>query len=147
MAELALATVPLCLKLIKLVFDGYQLFSEAKELGRSSQKLFWKFKIQEARLRIWAKEWGLIDDHGNHKAGQLGRDPGDDKIIFETLVRVSDLFRDHEQLRVRYGLTLASDADPQSAATNPSLVRSRVSRYQDLICACWKSSRKRQNAD
>ena len=102
MAEITLATVPLCLKLI---FHGYQVFSEARELGKSSQKLFWRFKIQEARLRIWAKEWGLIDEHGNHQTGQLGRDIDDDRIVVETLVRVSDLFRDHEQLRVRYGLT------------------------------------------
>ena len=122
----ALAIVPLCLKLLSECFRGYQIFTQANELGKSSQKLFWKFKIQEARLRIWAKEWGLIDDRDNHKPGQLGLDPDDDKIVVETLVRVSDLFRDHEKLRVRYGLTLASDADPQSAATNPSLVSSRL---------------------
>ncbi|KAK0616379.1 prion-inhibition and propagation-domain-containing protein [Immersiella caudata] len=123
MAELAIAIVPLCLKLI---FHSYQAFSEASELGKSSQKLFWRFKIQEARLRIWAKEWGLIDDHGNHQAGQLGRDVDDDKIVVETLVRVSDLFRDHEQLRARYGLTLASDTESHSAANTPSLATAIV---------------------
>lgn len=118
----ALAIVPLCLKLLSECFRGYQIFTQANELGKSSQKLFWKFKIQEARLRIWAKEWGLIEGHHNQPTGQVGRDADDYKIVAETLVRVSELFRDQEQLQARYGLKLVTETGIWDSAKSPSLV-------------------------
>ena len=123
-AELALATLPLCLKLLSECFRAYQLFTEASELGKSSQKLFWKFKIQEARLRIWAKEWGL-DEHDQHGPGRLGRDASDYGIVAESLGRIRELFRDHEQMQARYGLKLVTEAGLRGGANSSSLVSTR----------------------
>ncbi|KAK0725096.1 prion-inhibition and propagation-domain-containing protein [Lasiosphaeris hirsuta] len=108
MAELCLAIIPLCTKLLSECLHGYGLFVDAKDLGRTSQKLFWKFKIQEARLRIWAREWGLIGDEQGRQIAQL-RDMDDYNIVTETLVRLSQLFQDFEQLQTRYGLAPAAE--------------------------------------
>ncbi|KAM5343885.1 hypothetical protein ACJ41O_012422 [Fusarium nematophilum] len=114
MAELALATIPICMRLIADCLVGYKVFSETKELGRTSQKLFWKFKIQEARLRIWAREWGLLDEQQpgqpcDDTSSSL-RDVQEYKFVSETLVRVREAFQDHKQLQTRYGLDLVTEA-------------------------------------
>src|SRR5438034_5787306 len=103
MADIALACVPLCMKLFSECLNGYRLFTEAKELGRDSQRLLWKFRIEEARLRIWGRDWGLFDED-SATASAEARDRDDLRIIPETLFRISNLFKDYKQLENRYGL-------------------------------------------
>jgi hypothetical protein len=106
MADIALGAVPLVIKIAAECLNGYRLFTEAKELGHSSQKLLWKFKIQEARLRIWAREFTVAaDDH----------DEPDKHMATETLHRISNVFKDYYPLKVKYGLSLVSEtASPTS---------------------------------
>jgi hypothetical protein len=120
MADITLAAVPLCIQLLSQCLQGYMLFSEAKELGRNSQKLLWKFRIQEARLRIWAREWGLLGDPSHGRAEV--RDHHDHRIVSETLLRISELFHDYKRLKSRYGLSLVTDGPPL-----PSVVSSLAS--------------------
>jgi hypothetical protein len=109
MADIALGAIPIGARVLAGCLSGYKLFTEAKDLGKDSQTLLWKFRIQETRLRMWGKEWGLLGFQPGREADMRGRE--DDDIVLETLLRISDLLKDYKQLRKRYGLTLVVD-DP-----------------------------------
>jgi Prion-inhibition and propagation len=109
MADIALGTIPLGASVLSGCLSGYKLFTEAKDLGKDSQTLLWKFRIQETRLRMWGKEWGLLGFQTSRDVGIRGHE--DDEIVLGTLLRISDLLNDYKQLRKRYGLTLVVD-DP-----------------------------------
>jgi HET-S-like prion-inhibition and propagation protein len=107
MADISLAAIPLTAKVLLECLNGYKIFTEAKNLGRDSQKLLSKFKIQEARLRIWAREWGLLDQTNGREDDV--RETCDYDIARETLHRISELFTDYNRLQTRYRLALATD--------------------------------------
>jgi hypothetical protein len=107
MADLALSTIPLGAKVLSGCLSRYKLFTEAKDLGKDSQTLLWKFRIQETRLRMWGKEWGLLGFQTSQESDIRGRENGE--IALETLLRISDLLKDYKQLRDRYGITLVVD--------------------------------------
>jgi len=108
MADITLAVIPLTMKLLDECLNGYKIFTEAKDLGRNSQKMLWKFRIQETRLRVWAREWGILDNQCATGAVEV-RDHYDYKVVSETLLRISELFKDYKQLKNRYGLSLVTD--------------------------------------
>jgi hypothetical protein len=109
MADITLATVPLGIRAFTGCIEGYKLFTEAKEIGKGSQVLLWKFRIQETRFRMWGREWGLLVESGGRPSET--REPEDHRTVLETLTRISDLLKDYKQLKTRYGLSLVSD-DP-----------------------------------
>jgi hypothetical protein len=47
------------------MFDGcmsaYRVFSTAKNLGKDSEKLVCKVRIEEMRLLVWGREWGVVE--------------------------------------------------------------------------------------
>ncbi|KAF2191976.1 hypothetical protein K469DRAFT_696045 [Zopfia rhizophila CBS 207.26] len=102
-------------------------------LGRSSQKLLWKFRIQEARLRIWAREWGLLDDPRHGKAEV--RDHHDHKMVSETLLRISELFHDYKRLKSRYGLLMVTDRPPLPSVAFSDYFGDAMSRNIDDMLA------------
>jgi hypothetical protein len=110
MADIALAAVPIGAKLVLGCLDAYTLFTQAKTLGSGSQSLLWKFKIQHARLQIWANEWGLLA--GPTPQPSRDEDEGDNQLVIETLIRISEILKDYKGLKKRYGLSLVSD-DPK----------------------------------
>lgn len=111
-AELALGGVPLAVSLLQTCLRGYETFTQARQIGEGSQTLLWKFKIQQTRLSMWAKEWALLD--GSRQRRQRPGDSDDYKIITETLLRISGLITDYEALKNRCGLCLVTD-DPTFA--------------------------------
>jgi len=112
MAEVTLAAIPLTIKLLSQCLQGYKIFTQAKGLGNYSQKLLWKFRIQEARLRLWAREWGILEGTVLSRAEM--RDDHDHNIVSETLTRIVEVFEDYEKLKSRYGLSLVTDNSSQS---------------------------------
>lgn len=96
---------------------GYKLITKAKNLGRDSQTLLWKFRIQETRLRMWGVEWGL-SDRVPVSATALGRAQAQNHQVLETLLRISELLRDYNKLTSRYGLVLVMD---DAAPTNDTV--------------------------
>jgi hypothetical protein len=115
MADITLATIPLGISAFNGCVEGYKLFTDAKEIGQGSQILLWKFRIQETRLKMWGREWGLLVESDSGQPSER-KEPEDLKIVLETLTRISDLLKDYKQLKRRYGLSLVSDnpsTDPQ----------------------------------
>jgi hypothetical protein len=80
----------------------------AKQLGTTSQMLLWKFRIQHKRLQIWGEEYGLLASDPHH-CPQPDRDNEQMHLVLETLLRISDILKNYEDLKKRYGLSLVSD--------------------------------------
>ena len=128
--ELALGGVPVAIALLQTCFRGYEMFTQARQIGEGSQTLLWKFKIQQTRLHMWAKEWGMLDESRQRR--QRPGDPDDYKIITETLFRISNLIADYQVLQNRYGLSLVTE-DPIFAIQVPTIPLSRPSSHPLLI--------------
>lgn len=105
-----LAVIQLGATVVSGCLSGYKLFTQAKTLGKDSQALIWKLRIQETRLRMWAKEWGFVDGVPTSPMA-LARAQADNDQVLETLLRISDLLTDYKELKRRYGLSLVMD-DP-----------------------------------
>lgn len=113
----AMAAVQLVATIWTGCLGGYKLITKAKNLGRDSQTLLWKFRIQETRLRMWGVEWGL-SDRVPVSATALGRAQAQNHQVLETLLRISELLRDYNKLTSRYGLVLVMD---DAAPTNDTV--------------------------
>jgi hypothetical protein len=107
MADITLASIPLGIRAFTGCLEGYKLFTEPKQMGQGSQILLWKFRIQETRFKMWGREWGLLSQSGNQSLEM--REIGDQRVVLETLIRISDLLKDYKALKRRYGLSLVSD--------------------------------------
>jgi len=110
MADIALGGVPLAVKAIQSCLELYKLFTEAREIGNASQSLLWKFRIQQTRLQIWGEEWGLLASTSHQPRTES--DDGDNILVIEALLRISNILNNYKQLGERYGLSLVSD-DPK----------------------------------
>lgn len=92
------------------MFDGcikaYALFTSASNLGRDSERLVCKIRIEEMRLRVWGREWGVVD--GRLEAHlQAESNIGNDKMRQLAIQILSELHRsitDFGKLQDRYGL-------------------------------------------
>jgi hypothetical protein len=127
-AELALGGVPVAVSLLQTCLRGYEVFTQARQIGEGSQTLLWKFKIQHTRLHMWAKEWGILDESRQRR--QTPGDPDDYKIITETLFRISHLIADYKVLQNRYGLSLVTE-DPTLAVQVPAIPHPRIQSKRD----------------
>ena len=110
MAEIALGSIPIAAAAFKGALEGYKTITEANRLGKDSQILAWKFRIQETRLRLWGREWGILAGSEATADNKL-RIEEDYTFVHETLGRISNVFQDHGKLQMRYGLRLVTD-DP-----------------------------------
>lgn len=92
------------------IFDGcikaYAFFTTASNLGRDSERLVCKIRIEEMRLVVWGREWGIVDGKleahlkaeskaGNERMGQLAR---------QILSELHSTITDFKKLREKYGL-------------------------------------------
>lgn len=111
MADIALGSIPLVTKAFTACLAGYKLFTQAQQLGQDSQVLLWKFRIQEMRLKLWGREWGLLAD-GQLSADMAMRIEEDRKLVLEGLERISEILEDYNKIKSRYGLRLVTD-DPR----------------------------------
>lgn len=92
------------------IFDGcikaYAIFTAASNLGRDSERLVCKIRIEEMRLIVWGREWGVVEGNleahlraeskaGNERMGQLAR-----QILSELYSTITDF----KKLQEKYGL-------------------------------------------
>ena len=107
---------------------GYKIFTAASNLSRDSERLVYKVKIEEMRLRLWGKEWGVAEGHFERslssKTAQEGLKPLAEMVLKELYGTIMDL----NTLQDRYGLreeapgsvdkdAYKKNADPNSITT------------------------------
>ena len=95
--------------LIGEIFDGcikgYQVFSAAANLGRDSERLVCKIRIEEMRLWVWGREWGIHE--GKFEAHLLSGSWGNEglkALATEILTQLFQTIMDCNKLKNRYGL-------------------------------------------
>ncbi|KAI9644676.1 hypothetical protein NHQ30_006700 [Ciborinia camelliae] len=92
------------------IFSGcitaYSLFTAASNLSRDSEKLICKIKIEEMRLLVWGREWGVLEGKFEE---ELKREEsiGNERLRGLAMEILSELYRtitDFQKLRERYGV-------------------------------------------
>ncbi|KAF7951523.1 hypothetical protein EAE96_006829 [Botrytis aclada] len=92
------------------IFSGcitaYSLFTTASDLSRDSEKLICKIKIEEMRLLVWGREWGVLEGKFEE---ELKREEGigNAKLRGLAMEILSELYRtitDFQRLREKYGV-------------------------------------------
>ena len=95
------------------VFDGcmkaYRIFTTAANLGRDSERLVCKIRIEEARLAVWGREWGVVEGEleANLAAADWGP-PGLYSLAETILTQLYSTIMDFNKLQDRYGLKEAA---------------------------------------
>jgi len=92
------------------IFDGcikaYAFFTTAANLGRESERLVVKIRIEEMRLLVWGREWGVIE--GRLEAHlQAESNSGNQRLRQLAVNILTELHRtitDFNKLQDRYGL-------------------------------------------
>jgi len=92
------------------IFTGcmraYALFTTAANLGRDSERLVCKIRIEEMRLLVWGREWGVMD--GKLEAHlQAETDAGNERLRPLATQILEELYRtitDFNKLQDKYGL-------------------------------------------
>ncbi len=84
---------------------GYRVFSSASNLGRDSERLACKVRIEEVRLSVWGREWGVVEGkfEAHLLAGNWGHE-GLKAIATEILSQLLQTIMDCNKLQERYGL-------------------------------------------
>ncbi|KAK8901659.1 hypothetical protein QC760_010085 [Botrytis cinerea] len=92
------------------IFSGcitaYSLFTTASNLSRDSEKLICKIKIEEMRLLVWGREWGVLEGRFEE---ELKREEGigNERLRGLAMEILSELYRtitDFQRLREKYGV-------------------------------------------
>jgi hypothetical protein len=102
----AIGTVGLLGQIFSGCISAYRIFTTAASLGRDSEKLLCKIRIEEMRLLVWGREWGVED--GKFEA-LLERESkaGNERLRGLAIQVLSELLRtitEAERLKGRYGL-------------------------------------------
>jgi hypothetical protein len=92
------------------IFDGclkaYAFFTTAANLGRDSERLVCKIRIEEMRLLVWGREWGVVE--GKLEAHlQAESNSGNQRLRQLAVSILTELHRtitDFNKLQDRYGL-------------------------------------------
>ncbi|KAI9655335.1 MAG: hypothetical protein M1821_005482 [Bathelium mastoideum] len=107
------------------VFDGcikaYRIFTAAANLGRDSERLVCKIRIEEARLQVWGREWGVVEGRleANLAAADWGP-PGLLSLAETILTQLYSTIMDFHKLQDRYGLREAAPGSVDKDAYNKS---------------------------
>jgi hypothetical protein len=86
--------------------NAYQLFTSAANLGRDSERLVCKIRIEEMRLLVWGREWGVVEGkleahlQAESKAGNERLRPLATQILEELYRTITDF----NKLQDKYGL-------------------------------------------
>jgi len=112
MAELAGTVVGIVgvVGVLGQIFDGcikaYAFFTSASNLGRDSERLVCKIRIEEMRLLVWGREWGVIE--GKLEAHlQKESEMGNERLrglAVEILTELHRTITDFRRLKERYGM-------------------------------------------
>jgi hypothetical protein len=80
---------------------GYARFTHARDFEKTYATLFMKLRIQEARLHIWGRRWGIQDGKlvEEVEASEVLR-----RIVQDVLQQMDQLLQDSVQLSTKYGI-------------------------------------------
>jgi hypothetical protein len=128
MAEVAglalsvLGTVGILGQIFDGCIKGYRVFSSASHLGKDSERLVCKVKIEEMRLWVWGREWGIVE--GKFEAqlamGIWGNE-GLKDLATEILTQLFQTIMDCNKLQGRYGLREAAPGSVDKEAYKKSV--------------------------
>jgi hypothetical protein len=110
------------------VFDGcikaYAFFTTAANLGRDSERVVCKIRIEEMRLLVWGREWGVVE--GRLEAHlQAESDSGNQRLRQLAVNILTELHRtitDFNKLQDRYGLR----EEPMSPVDEKTVTQKRM---------------------
>jgi hypothetical protein len=105
MAE-ALGTAIGVIGFLGQLFDGcvkaYGYFTTAANLDADSQRMLCKVRIEEMRLTVWGREWGVAE--GRFDAHLSERNPQLRALATQILEQLHGTVTDFRKLQDRYGL-------------------------------------------
>ncbi len=96
--------------LIGQIFDGcvkaYSYFTAAANLGKDSERLLCKIRIEEMRLMVWGREWGVKEGklEAHLAAANNGENDSLKKLAATILQQLLDTIGDTKKLKDRYGI-------------------------------------------
>ncbi|KAJ9647922.1 hypothetical protein H2201_001288 [Coniosporium apollinis] len=84
---------------------GYRVFSTASNLGRDSERLVCKIRIEETRLWVWGRQCGVVEGkfEAHLAAGTWGHE-GLKDLATEVLAQLLQTITDCNKLQEKYGL-------------------------------------------
>ncbi|KAK6067029.1 hypothetical protein SCUP515_10365 [Seiridium cupressi] len=109
MAE-AIGTALAVVGVLGQIFDGcvkaYSFFSKATSFDSDSQKLVCKIRIEEMRLVVWGREWGVAEGRLEKHLSQVDGGSGSmmRNIAVDILTNLHMTITDVQRMRERYGL-------------------------------------------
>lgn len=107
-AELVGTTIG-AIGLLGQLFDGcvkaYSYFTAAQQLDVDSQRLICKVRIEEMRLLVWGREWGVAEGKlESHLRQEEKGMPGMREVAREILEQLHGTVTDVRKLKETYGL-------------------------------------------
>jgi hypothetical protein len=88
------------------IFSGcikaYAFFTTAANLGRDSERLVCKIRIEEMRLLVWGREWGIVE--GELEAHLQAGNENLRALAVQILTELHRTITDFRKLKDRYGL-------------------------------------------
>ncbi|KAM4059055.1 prion-inhibition and propagation domain-containing protein [Hirsutella rhossiliensis] len=139
-AELVGTTIGV-IGLLGQLFDGcikaYGYFTTASQLDTDSQRLMCKVRIEEMRLVVWGREWGVAE--GRLEAHlDSGRNPQLRALAMQILKELHGTVADFRKLQDRYGLVEDHGAqDKDGEASNGSAKAGRGWRKEVGLRTKW----------
>ncbi len=117
------------------IFDGcikaYSMFTRASNIGRDSERLLCKIRIEEMRLMVWGKAWGVVEGRleAHLASNEGGGNEGLKKLAEMILKQLYETITDFNKLQDRYGLredTSGGVAEKVKVPDPPGTVTSRL---------------------
>ena len=110
------------------VFQGcirvYSMFTTASNLGRDSERLVCKIRIEEMRLLVWGREWGVVEGKLDAHL-QAESQAGNERLRQLAVAILTELHRtitDFKRLQERYGLV----EEPTSPVNEKAVAQKRA---------------------
>ncbi|KAI1870214.1 hypothetical protein JX265_006384 [Neoarthrinium moseri] len=115
MAE-AVGTALAVVGVLGQIFDGcikaYSLFSTATSFDGDSQKLVCKVRIEEMRLVVWGREWGVAEGNLERHLSK-NESGGMRKLAEQILTELRNTITDVRKLKERYGLVEREEGEDE----------------------------------
>lgn len=144
MAE-ALGTAIGVIGFIGQLFDGcvkaYGYFTTAANLDADSQRMLCKVRIEEMRLTVWGREWGVAE--GKFDAHLSERNPQLRALATQILEQLHGTVTDFRKLQDRYGLVdeeadRNGDDEKKKMATTNGASKRRTSASTGVNERSWR---------
>lgn len=127
------------------MFDGcvkaYGYFSTATQMDTESQRLMCKVRIEEMRLVVWGREWGVaegkLDAHLD-----IEKNPQLRALATQILQELHSTVTDFRKLQERYGLVDANAVDGDGSSGGRSSNTSRANSMSSSVGALPEKGKK-----